>query len=491
MEIETEKDLKELAKQAMEIRGFLADFSKEVESEIKEIVVTPPIELSDDVRDMRDKLWFSIDNDDSRDLDQTTYIETTKNGSFKAFVAIADVSLVVHKGSAINEHAEHNTTSVYTPAVIFPMLPEELSTDLTSLNENQDRYAFVTELDIDQEGVIQHYTVYKALIKNKAKLAYNAVSYWLDTNEKAPEAVLKNENLQAQLKIHDLVAQKMKAYRQRLGSLSLETIEAKAIIKNQMIIDIVEEKKNRAKDIIENLMIGANQASIKFLHQHGFPAFKRIVRIPKRWDKIVEIAVKLGKNLPSEPDSKALEIFLIEEKIRDPDRFPDLSLSVVKLLGRGEYVVEYPGDEAPGHFGLAIKNYSHSTAPNRRYPDLITQRMLRAVLEKKKNPYTKKEIERLAEYCTLKEADADKVTRQIQKTAGAILLSNKIGETFEGIITGVTKDGTWVRIFTPPVDGKLVKTKAHIDVGDHVTVKLILTDVKKGFIDFALIEELV
>ncbi|HRD56002.1 MAG TPA: RNB domain-containing ribonuclease, partial [Parachlamydiaceae bacterium] len=290
-----------------------------------------------------------------------------------------------------------------------------------------------------------------------------------------------------QLKMHDQAAQKMKNYRQKLGSLSLETIEAKTIIKNRIVIDIIEEKKNRAKDIIENLMIAANRASTKFLHAHAFPAFKRVVRVPKRWDKIVEIAVKLGKNLPDEPDSKALELFLIEEKKRDPVQFPDLSLSIIKLLGRGEYVVEYPGEDAPGHFGLAIRNYSHSTAPNRRYPDLITQRMLRAILENQENPYSKKELERLAERCTLKEADADKVARQMQKSAGAILLSQKIGQTFDGIITGVTKDGTWLRIFNPPVDGKLIKGKTDLDVGDHVKVKLVSTDVQRGFIDFSLV----
>lgn len=479
-------DLITFAKEAMWARDFLTEFPIDIQNELAKI--GPKLELSTnpEIRDMRDKLWFSIDNDDSRDLDQITYIEVI-DGGFKAYVAIADVSSTVKKGSFINEHAEHNTTSVYTPTIIFPMLPEKLSTDLTSLNENEDRSAFVTEMVINDQGVMQDYKIYKAYVRNHAKLAYNAVGYWLEQGVNPPELIEKNKELEFQVRQHDILAQKIKNYRQSLGSLSLETIEPHAIIQNRIIVDIVEEKKNRAKEIIENFMISTNTASIKFLHAHGFPAFKRIVRVPKRWDKIVEIAGKLGDSLPPEPDSKALENFLIRQKQSDPVRFPDLSLSVVKLLGRGEYVVEYPGEDQPGHFGLALRNYSHSTAPNRRYPDLITQRMIRAVLEGKECPYKKTEINKLAEHCSLKEADADRVTRQTQKSAAAILLANKLNQIFEGIITGSKAEGTWVRVFTPPVEGKVVKNFQNVDVGDHVKVKLIAVDVKKGFIDFEVV----
>ncbi len=483
---QTEIDLVELAKEAMESRDFLTDFSSAITEELKSIDKDSILKSNVDVKDMRDKFWCSIDNDDSRDLDQITYIEELGDGSFKIYVSIADVSATVKKGSEINTHAEHNTTSVYTPAVIFPMLPEKLSTDLTSLNQGVDRLSFVTEMDVGKDGVVQNYKIYEALVQNHAKLAYNGVGYWLENNANPPELVLKSEELQKLLRNHDDIAQKMKANRQAKGSLSLETIEAKAIIQNRIVIDIVEEKKNRAKEIIENFMIAANTAATLFLHAHDFPAFKRIVRIPKRWDKIVEIAANNGTYLPEEPDSKSLEDFLIKQKQANPLQYPDLSLSIVKLLGRGEYVVEYPGENISGHFGLALRNYSHSTAPNRRYPDLITQRMIRAVIEGKSNPYTKSEIERLAEYCSLKEADADRVTRQTQKTVAAVLLSGKINQTFDGIITGVNKNGTWVRLFTPPVEGKLIKGN-HVDVGDHVKVKLISVDVQKGFIDFMLV----
>lgn len=486
---ETQVDLVESAKEAMLMRDFLIEFSKGVQDELSLINEKSILEETGEILDMRDKLWFSIDNDDSRDLDQITYVEKVDQGNFRAFVAIADVSLTVKKGSMINVHAEHNTTSVYTPAVIFPMLPEKLSTNLTSLNEHEDRLAFVTELTIDDKGIVQEYKIYKAFVHNHAKLAYNSTGYWLEKNENPPIAIMNNQKLEEQLRFHDEIAQKMKAYRQSLGSLSLETVEAKAIIKNRIVIDIVEEKKNRAKEIIENFMIAANTAVTKFLHAHDFPAFKRVVRVPKRWDKIVEIARNLGENLPLDPDSKALEEFLIKQKKKDPVRFPDLSLSVIKLLGRGEYVVEYPGDEILGHFGLAIKNYSHSTAPNRRYPDLITQRLLRAIIEGQENPYTRKEIEKLAEYCSLKEADADRVARQTQKTAAAVLLCRKIDQEFEGLITGAKSDGTWVRLFAPPVEGKVVKGFEQVDVGDRVKVKLISVDVKKGYIDFELVEK--
>jgi len=483
----SEIDLEALAKEAMELRDFLVDFSDDVEVELKSINEGTIYDNDEQVKDMRDKLFFSIDNDDSKDLDQLSYAEQTTAQMVKIYVAIADVNSTVKKGSAINEHAEHNTTSVYTPTIIFPMLPEKLSTNLTSLNENEDRNAYVAEMDIDDQGIMQAFKIYKALVRNHAKLAYNGVGAWLEGGV-APSKVEANIQLQDQLKLHDTIAQKMKARRQAVGSLSLETVEPHAIIKNRMIVDIVEERKNRAKEIIENFMISANTAATKFLHEANFPAFKRIVRVPKRWDKIVEIAFKLGSNLPTEPDSKALENFLIKQKAKDPVRFPDLSLSVVKLLGRGEYVVEYPGEDLLGHFGLALRNYSHSTAPNRRYPDLITQRMIRAVLEVKDCPYKKNELERLAEQCSRKEADADKVTRQTQKSAAAILLSDKINQTFEGLITGSKVDGTFVRIFQPPVEGKVVKGGNKVDVGDRVKVKLLNVNVEKGFIDFMLVD---
>lgn len=484
---QTEINLVDLAKSAMLERGFLVDFSKDVDNELKAINEKTIQAESGQIQDMRDKLWFSIDNDDSKDLDQLTFIEPIENDKMKVYVAIADVSLTVKQDSSINTHAEHNTTSVYTPAVIFSMLPEVLSTNLTSLNPGKDRLSFVTEMVIDSQGVMLEYKIYKAIVKNHAQLTYNAVGAWLEGQKDPPDLVAQSKELENQLKMHDKTAQTMKSYRQSKGSLSLETIEVKAIIQNRMVVDIVEEKKNRAKEIIENFMISANTAATNFLHAHQFPAFKRVVRVPKRWDKIVEIAAHLGFSLPIDPDSKSLENFLIEEKQKNPLTFPDLSLSIVKLLGRGEYVVEYPGDAILGHFGLALHNYSHSTAPNRRFPDLITQRLIRAVIEGNPSPYARQDLNKLAEHCTLKEADADKVTRQAQKTVAATLLSQKLGQIFDGIITGKNVNGTWVRIFTPPVDGKIIQGEEKVDVADKVRVKLVSVDIKKGFIDFALV----
>lgn len=466
-------------------RRLLPDFTAEAIKEVDQIHEAAKPD-SPHIRDMRNLLWFSLDNDNSRDLDQVTYAES--NGlAFKIYIAIADVDSLVKKGSAIDHYAQQNTTSVYTPSKIFTMLPEKLSTDLTSLNEKQDRLAIVAEVEVDSDGALTKLSIYRAYVKNEAKLAYNGVSAWLDGVGTAPEAVKNNNELQTQIRLQDKIAHLLRKNRHHLGALTLQTIEPLAIMQDQEVVDVIPVTKNRGQDLIEDFMIAANRSSVSFLNDHKIPSFRRVVRIPKRWDRIVEIANELNETLPPEPDSKALDQFLVKRRLLDPLHFPDLSLTIIKLLGNGEYVVEYPGEQPIGHFSLAVKNYTHSTAPNRRYPDLITQRLIKAAIENLPIPYTNHELENLAKECTQKEDDAEKVERKMKKSAACVLLISKLNQTFDALVTGASAKGTWVRIIQPPVEGKLVKGFEHVDVGDQVKVKLVHVDVEQGFIDFILI----
>ncbi len=439
---------------------------------------------SNTIHDRRSLLWASIDNDESRDLDQLTVAEALPEGKLKILVAIADVDSSVRNGSAIDDHARHNTTSVYTAAEIFPMLPEKLSTDVTSLNLDQDRIAIVVEMLVGTDGSLAESTIYKAWVHNRAKLAYNSVAAWLERKADIPEEIAAVPGLAENLQLQDRVAQSMKKLRHQHGALSLETIEAKPVFDGDQIRALEIEEKNRAKEIIEDFMIAANGVTARYLSANGFPSIRRMVRTPKRWERIVEIASDHKFGLPPNPDSKALEEFLIHEKAADPLRFPDLSLAVIKLLGKGEYVAELPEANAPGHFGLAVKDYGHSTAPNRRYPDLLTQRLLKAALDGNPAPYSKDELDDLAVHCTEAEDAANKVERRVEKSAAALLLESRIGEHFVSIVTGASEKGTWVRLLSLPVEGKLVQGFEGLDVGDQIGVKLISVDVQRGFIDF-------
>ena len=431
--------LQSIAHQAMLDRGLLPDFSAEALAELGRLHA-PAATDGEPVRDLRNLLWASIDNDDSRDLDQLTVAETVPGDNIKILVAIADVDSVVKNGSAIDEHAHHNTTSVYTAAEIFPMLPEKLSTDVTSLNLDEDRLAIVVEMEVRADGSLQESAIYRAWVRNQAKLAYNSVAAWLENKGVAPEAIVAVKGLAENLRIQDRVAQSMKNFRQIQGALRLETIEAKPVFDGDQIRAIEAEEKNRAKEIIEDFMIAANGVVARYLSSRKFPSICRIVRTPKRWDRIVEIAEEHKFRLPDIPDSKALEEFLVKEKAEDPLRFPDLSLAVIKLLGSGEYIAELPEGNAPGHFGLAVKDYVHSTAPNRRYPDLLTQRLLKAALEGKPVPYSTDELDVLAAHCTEAEDAAKKVERQVGKSAAALLLEARIGEQFDAIVTGAADE---------------------------------------------------
>jgi exoribonuclease-2 len=479
--------LQKIARRAMLERGLLPDFSADVLAEVARI--RAPAAADDaQARDLRRLPWASIDNDDSRDLDQLTVAEALPGGRVKILVAVADVDAVAKRGSAIDAHAQHNTTSVYTAAAIFPMLPEKLSTDITSLGLHEDRLAMVVEMLIGGDGSLLDSDIYRASVRNQAKLAYNSVAAWLDGGP-PPEAVAAVSGLDENLRLQDRAAQSLKALRQLHGALSLETIEARAAFAGDKIRGLEVEETNRAKDLIADFMIAANGVTARYLSSRKSLSLRRVVRTPKRWDRIVELAQQDGYKLPDEPDAKSLEQFLLRQKAADPLRYPDLCLSVIKLLGAGQYVVECPGDAAPeGHFGLAVGDYAHSTAPNRRYPDIITQRLLKAALAGQPAPYGKELLQGLAMHCTEEEDAAKKVERQVGKSAAAMLLGSRTGQRFDAIVTGAAAKGTWVRLLDPPVEGRLVQGFEGVDVGQRIRVELLRTDVEQGFIDFKKID---
>lgn len=476
--------LQAIARRAMLARGLLPDFSPAVVREISGLT-RPAAKPTPSIRDLRRLCWCSIDNDDSRDLDQLTVAEPLGGGAVKILVAVADVDALVRKGSAVDAHAQHNTTSVYTEAEIFPMLPLPLSTDLTSLNEDEDRLAVVIEMVVNQDGSLGSSDIYRALVVNHAKLTYHSVAAWLDGREPAPGRVATVTGLDEQLRVQDRVAQTLRTVRHMHGALSLETIEPRAVFEDDVLTDLRAEDKNRAQELIEDLMIAANRVTVRYLEARGLPSLRRILRSPDRWQRIIDLAAHMGERLPPEPDAVALETFLSIRRRMDPVRFPDLSLTVVKLIGRGEYVVEGPDRTTPGHFGLAIPAYTHSTAPNRRFPDLLTQRLLKAALAEHRVPYSFEELGALAQHCTEQEDHASKVERRVRKSAAALLLESKIGQHFDAIVTGASRKGTWVRIIHPSAEGKVIQGFEGLDVGDRVRVKLLDTNVEQGFIDFA------
>jgi exoribonuclease-2 len=479
--------LQEIAHRAMLKRGLVPDFPPQALAELDGIH-GPATRAEESTRDLRNLLWCSIDNDDSRDLDQLTVAEAMPDGAAKVLVAIADVDAVVTKRSALDDDARQNTTSVYTVAETFPMLPERLSTNLTSLNYASDRLAIVIEMVLAGDGSLRSSNLYRAVVRNRAKLAYNSVAAWLEDSGPMPQGIGTVSSLDENLRLQDRVAQKLKALRHLHGALDLETIETRPVFDGDELKDLKADNRNRAKDIIEDFMIAANGVTARYLASKQLPSLRRVVRTPKRWDRIVELAAERGSTLPKEPDAKALAQFLVSAKAADPLRFPDLSLSIVKLLGPGEYVVQLPGDSVAGHFGLAVKDYAHSTAPNRRYPDLITQRLLKTAVAGRSPPYENDELASLAKHCTEEEDAARKVERQVGKSAAALLLESRIGEKFDAIVTGAAAKGTWVRLLEPPVEGRLVHGFEGIDVGHRVRVQLTRADVEQGFIDFKRVD---
>jgi exoribonuclease-2 len=478
-------DLIRIATEAMIDRGLEPEFPVVATAQLSSIN-GPGRDDSPDIRDLTALPWCSIDNDDSRDLDQLTVCQILSAGAVRILVAVADVDVLVAKGSAIDAHAWTNTTSVYTSARVFPMLPERLSTDLTSLNPDQDRLAIVTEMVVAPDASITHAAVYRAMVRNKAQLAYDAISAWLDGNGTLPEAASRIADMQAQLRTQDDVAQRLRVRRHAQGSLELETFQPRAVFDGERVVDIRQQEHNRARQLIEELMIATNECSARYLAGAGGVSLRRVVRSPDRWLRIVEVARKYGENLPSSPDSRSLADFLAKRHRADPLRFPDLSLVIVKLMGPGEYVVERAGSAPVGHFGLAVQDYTHSTAPNRRFPDLITQRMVKAHLAGRQSPYSPEDLAALTAHCTAQEDAVRKVERRMRKSEAALVLESRVGQQFDAIVTGCSDAGTWVRIFTPPAEGRLLADAGELEVGRQVRVKLVLTDVERGFIDFVL-----
>lgn len=475
--------LKEIARRAMRERGFEPDFPPDVIEELDRMK-GPAAPDDGSARDMRSLPWCSIDNEDSRDLDQLNVAREAPGGGAVIFIAVADVDALVSKNTAIDRRARQNTVSVYTAAEIFPMLPERLSTDLTSLNLEEDRLAVVIEMTLSEAGALVSSDVYRAVVRNRAKLDYRSVASWLEGETPVPAGISAVECLDENLRLQCSAAQKMKTLRHSGGALDFRTIETKPVFDGEYLKDLEAAEGNLAREIIEEFMIAANGVSARYVESRNLPSIRRVVRTPKRWDRIVELAEEHGASLPPDPDPRALERFLESAEARDPEGFPDLSLSVVKLIGSGEYAVEFPGREAPGHFGLAVKDYAHSTAPNRRYPDLVTQRLLKAAVAGKPSAYGDKELEEIAAHCTRAEDAAKKVERQVTKSAAAILLGSRIGQRFDAVVTGASPKGTWVRIFHPPVEGRLEAGYEGMDVGRRLRVELTSTDVERGFIDF-------
>jgi len=476
-------DLEAIARRAMQEKGLNPDFPADALTQLG-LIEEPAREKDSAIRDQRDLLWASIDNDDSRDLDQLSVAEELAGGAVKVLVAIADVDALVRKGTPLDTRAAQNTTSVYTAGGVFPMLPEKLSTNLSSLNPDEDRLSIVIEYVVNADGTLGASNITRSLVRNKAKLAYNSVDAWRDGRGPMPEAMAKAPGVDAQIRLQEDVSQRLRRLRYAQGALDLQTIEARAVFEGEEIRDLTVDEQNQPKQLIEDFMIAANGVTARYLEEAGFAALRRIVRSPERWQRIVSVAQEHGFSLPPEPDSKALEEFLAARRKADPLRFPDLSLVIVKLMGAGEYVVELPGKEPVGHFGLAVRDYTHSTAPNRRYPDVITQRLLKAALASRPSPYSVSELNGLAVHCTEQEDAADKVERLVRKAAAAMLLETRIGESFDGVVTGASEKGTWVRIFRPPVEGKVVRGSEGLEVGDKARVKLVSTDVERGFIDF-------
>jgi VacB/RNase II family 3'-5' exoribonuclease len=480
-------DLQRIATRAMLDRGLVPEFSAEEMAEARGLnrgvgAIDPQI------RDLRGLLWASIDNDDSRDLDQLTVAEAISPNATRILIAIADVDAKVKQGSALDHHARTNTTSVYTDARIFPMLPELLSTDLTSLNEGESRLALVVDMIVDGDGEVSEGKLTRAVVVNRAKLAYDAVAAWLEgksAKSEPPAKVSAVAGLAENLRLQDRVAQALRQRRHQHGALELETLEPRAIFQGDAVADLRLEQQNRAKQLIEDFMVAANVTTARYLEKKSFPSVRRVLRSPERWERIAELAATHGTQLPGAPDAKALEDFLAERRRAAPEHFPDLSLAVVKLLGRGEYALETPGQRATEHFGLAVRDYTHSTAPNRRFPDLLTQRLVKAALADQPPPYSNDELAVLAQHCTVAEDAAAKVERQVRKSAAALLLRARIGETFEAFVTGASAKGTWVRVLRPPVEGRVVQGFEGLDVGDRVTVTLERTDIERGFIDFS------
>jgi len=477
-------DLFAAARQEMIAEGFQPDFPAGVAEQLSALKTGPAPAMDGVIRDLRSLPWSSIDNDTSRDLDQAEVAERV-NGGIRVLVAIADVDFRVPIGSPIDAHAAEETTTVYTGIRTFSMLPEELSTDITSLNEAADRLAIVVEIVVAHDGTISSVDIYRALVRNQAQLTYNQVGPWLEGTAATPPKVSASADLEAQLKLQDEAAQILLDERHRMGALKIDRVEAEPVITDCEVQGVNTRQKNRASELIENFMVAANGAMARTLGNAKVCSIRRVVKTPERWPRIVELAARYGDTLPAAPDSGALNAFLQRRKAADATHYADISLAVIKLMGPGEYVVTRPGDPDQGHFALALHDYTHSTAPNRRFADTVTQRLIKSVLSQELPPYLDQQLDAIARNCTLKEDAARKVERVMGKRIAAVALQRRIGESFAAVVTGVTPKGVFVRVLNPPAEGLLVRGQQGVDVGDKLQVKLVSTDPRRGYIDFA------
>lgn len=477
-------DLNAIAWDVMRKYGFEPQFSKAVLREVNAIDENRIRRTAKDGEDLRMLLWSSIDNSDSMDLDQLEFCEERDGGVIHIRVAIADVDLFVSRDTETDRFAAHNGTSVYLGIRTFPMLPERLSHDLSSLLPGNDRHAIVIEYTVSQNGEVRHGDIYRAVVRNKAKLVYEEVGGWLEGTGPLPAAMHGVPGLEEQVRLQDEAAGRLRKFRMEHGALDLDTLEAQAIVQDGVVRDLAVQAQNRARSLIEEFMVAANGTMVSRLSNAGVPMIQRIVRIPRHWDGIVETAAAYGETLPPDPDSSALARFLDRRKEADPDRFPDLSLTVVKLMGPGEYVPFVPGDVPIGHFALAVLDYTHSTAPNRRYVDIVNQRQMKAVLEGRDSPYTPHELAAISSWLTDREKASQKAERFMRKSAAAVLLRDRLGDIFDALVTGAAEKGTYVRLISPPAEGRVIRGEHGLRVGQKVRVRLLRTDPFNGFIDF-------
>jgi exoribonuclease-2 len=468
----------------MEKYGFVTRFPPPVMDEVNRMQERTFPEIPKDIHDLRGLLWSSIDNVDSQDLDQIEYCERLPDGRIRVLVAIADVDSYVVKHSAIDEFAAHNGTSVYTGIITFPMLPERLSYGITSLLQDKDRLAVIIEFFIKPDGSFTPAEIYRALVRNKAKLVYETVGAWLEGTASLPPGIQGVPGLEAQVRLQNEAAQLLRKYRREQGALEFDTLEPEVVVENGEVQGLVANAPNLAKSLIEEFMVAANGTMVARLGLAGVPIIQRIVKTPKNWAGIMLTAAVVGETLPEEPDAKALAAFLLKEKAADPLHFPDLSLTIIKLMGPGEYTMLEPGATPTGHFALAVVDYTHATAPNRRYVDIINQRQIKAILTGSPGPYSSSDLQDRAQWLTDREKASKKVKRFMRKSVAAILLEDSIGKTFDALVTGAADKGTYVRLLTPPAEGRIVKGEHGLLVGQKVRVRLLKTDPYNGFIDF-------
>ncbi len=488
-------DLRAAARAAALDAGFVPDLDDAARAELAAIEAGRPNPggvaplAGIPVRDLRALPWSSIDDASSRDLDQVEVAESLPDGRVRVRVGIADVDALVPRDSALDRHAGVNTTSVYTGLVTFPMLPEALSTDRTSLNADADRATLVVEFVAAEDGSVADGDVYLARTVNHARLAYDSLGPWLEGGAGAPDAVARVPRMDAQLRLQDATARRLRTQRVARGALQLETIEARPVVQGGTVTGLTVTPKSRARDLIEDFMVAANSVVAERLEAAGVVSIRRVVRIPERWDRIVALARARGDALPDAADPAALSAFLGRQRAAHPEAYGELSLAVVKLLGPGEYAVEQPGDTTLNHFGLAAQDYTHGTAPNRRYADLVTQRLVKYMLARAAGaggdrPYADDALTAIAARCTERENAARKVERLTRKQAAAALLAGRVGETFRAVVTGAKSNGTYVRVASPPVEGRVVHGAAGLDVGDATSVRLVAVDPARGWVDF-------